>query len=197
VKDYPIGTNADSADSVWQLVLKEETGAVIVLWLAAPDVQTFWERAGTSEGAQRIYVSTTLYGSDAAGVPRIARSRVYFVRTYELPGKLPRLLARSTGWLRAKRIYAPEEKQVQADAYFAMKMAGGALANIRGFFNRDYFLESIEHMVDNASYTSVYPHVSLAPNQRFVSKGCYIAQLSEDGSGEPVAVSGWLIPGSK
>ncbi|MDH3281145.1 MAG: hypothetical protein OEQ18_08445 [Gammaproteobacteria bacterium] len=43
---------------------------------------------------------------------------------------------------------------------------------IRGFCNREYFLERIEHTVDNACYTSVYPHVSLAPEQRFVFKGC-------------------------
>lgn len=75
-----------------------------------------------------------------------------------------------------------------------MKMAGGALQGIRGYFDRDFLLEGIEHMVDNANYTSVYPRMSLAPEQRFVSKGCYIARLSEDGS--LVAVTDWLIPGS-
>jgi len=75
-----------------------------------------------------------------------------------------------------------------------LKMAGEGVGHIRGFFSREYFLERIEHMVDNAFYTSVYPRISLAPNQRFVSKGCYIARLSEDGS--LVAVTDWLIPGS-
>jgi hypothetical protein len=107
---------------------------------------------------------------------------------------LNRLLMRSTGWLRSRRIYAPEEKQVQANAYFALKMAGGALKGIQGYFDREFLLEGIEHMVDNANYTSVYPRLSLAPEQRFVSKGCYIARLSEDGS--LVAVTDWLIPGS-
>ncbi len=86
---------------------------------------------------------------------------------------------------------------MQAHAYFSLKIAGEALGHIRGFFSREYFLERIEHMVDNASYTSVYPRISLAPNQRFVSKGCYIAQLPEQGNGQLVAVTDWLIPGSK
>ncbi len=55
-------------------------------------------------------------------------------------------------------------------------------------------LERIEHMVDNATYTSVYPRISLAPNQRFVSKGAYIAKLSEEG--RLLAVTDWLIPES-
>ena len=52
----------------------------------------------------------------------------------------------------------------------------------------------VSGVVGNANYTSVYPRMSLAPEQRFVSKGCYIARLSEDGS--LVAVTDWLIPGS-
>jgi hypothetical protein len=50
-------------------------------------------------------------------------------------------------------------------------------------------------MVDNAIYTSVYPRISLAPGQRFVSKGCYIAMLQEEGKGGLTAVTDWLIPG--
>ena len=167
---------------------------VTVLWLGESDLKTFWEQRNSVEASQRIYLSTTVYDSEPVTVPSGVRNRVYFVHPYELPDKLSRLLIRSTGWLRAKRIYVPEEKRVQANAYFALKMAGEGVGHIRGFFSREYFLERIEHMVDNATYTSVYPRISLAPNQRFVSKGCYIAGLSEDG--KLVAVTDWLIPGS-
>ena len=114
-----------------------------------------------------------------------------------MPDKLPGLLARSTGRLRVKRIYSPAEKQVQANADFALKMAGGALTNIRTYFSREYFLERIEHTVDNAVYTSVYPRISLAPDQRFIAKGRYITRLSADGAGTLKAVTDWLIPGSR
>ena len=77
--------------------------------------------------------------------------------------QLNRLLMRSTGWLRSTRIHAPAQKQVQAGAFFAKKMFGGALQGIRGYFLRDYLLERMEHMVDNANYMSVYPCISLAP----------------------------------
>jgi hypothetical protein len=50
-------------------------------------------------------------------------------------------------------------------------MAAGALKGMCGFFVRDYLLERIEHMVDNATDISVYPRMSLAPDQRFVSRG--------------------------
>lgn len=181
----------------WKRVLEAADGKTLVLWLGAADLETFWTFAKTSKPPQRIYLSTTLYdSSDYSGIPVAIRERLYFVHPYELPGKLTRRLARSTGWFRAKRIYAADEKQVQANAYFTLKMAGEGLKHIQGFFNREYFIERIEHMVDNAIYTSVYPRISLAPNQRFVSKGCYIAQLDNGEKPRLRAVTEWLIPGT-
>jgi hypothetical protein len=195
VDDFPLTELDDeSVNDFWSSLSDQGRGAVMILWLNEADTQAFWQRAETDAAPARIYLSTTLYGSDPGRVPAGAREQLRFVHPYEMPGKLNRLLLRSTGWLRSRRIYATAEKQVQADAYFALKMAGGALKGIQGYFDREFLLEGIEHMVDNANYTSVYPRISLAPEQRFVSKGCYIARLSEDGS--LVAVTDWLIPGS-
>ena len=195
VEDFPLtDLDDESMNDFWSSVAGKGRGAVMILWLSEADTQAFWQRPGADATPARIYLSTTLYGSDPDRVPASAREQLRFVHPYEMPGKLNRLLLRSTGWLRSRRIYAPAEKQVQANAYFALKMAGGALKGIQGYFDREFLLEGIEHMVDNANYTSVYPRMSLAPEQRFVSKGCYIARLSEDGS--LVAVTDWLIPGS-
>lgn len=194
VEDLSLRGSDKPDRAFWQSLLGGGGSVVTVLWLGESDLKTFWEQRNSVEASQRIYLSTTVYDSEPVTVPSGVRNRVYFVHPYELPDKLSRLLIRSTGWLRAKRIYVPEEKRVQANAYFALKMAGEGVGHIRGFFSREYFLERIEHMVDNATYTSVYPRISLAPNQRFVSKGCYIAGLSEDG--KLVAVTDWLIPGS-
>ncbi len=124
-----------------------------------------------------------------------ANGFTWFTRT-KLPSKLPRLLARSTGWLKANRIYAPDARIVQANAYFTLKMTLGALKAMRGFFVREYMLERIEHMIDRANYTSVYPRVSLAPGQRFISRSAYIVQFKADESGDLVAVTDWQVPGS-
>ena len=74
------------------------------------------------------------------------------------------------------------------------KLMAEGVKSIRGFFVREYLLERFEHMVDNATFTSVYPRVSLAPNQRFASKGCYIVAL---GAGDPRPLepaSRWIVP---
>jgi hypothetical protein len=73
-------------------------------------------------------------------------------------------------------------------------MTRGGVSAIRGFFKRDYLLERIEHMAENASYTSVYPRFSLAPGQRFLSRGAYITQFEPGGSGKLVAKTDWKVP---
>ncbi len=196
ITDFSLHRGGKGDEAFWRSVRDKTSGAVTVLWLGASDLHAFWDHPVTADLPKRVYLSTTVYASEPYGIPESARDRIYFVHPYELPGELSRRLARSTGWLRHKRIYSPKAKQVQANAYFALKMAGEGLGHIRGFFNPEYFLERIEHMVDNATYTSVYPRLSLAPNQRFVSKGSYIAKLAKDGDGGLVAVTDWLIPGT-
>lgn len=195
IKDVVLA-DGESLDAVREAVLEERRAAVLVLWLGESDLKALWTYIDSENGLARVYVSTTLFADKHDSVPLAARDRLYFVHPQELPGKRPALLARSTGWLRIKRIYAPEAERVQANAYLVMKMTRGALMGIHGYFDRDYFLERIEHMVDNATYTSVYPRLSLAPSQRFVAKGCYIAKLSGEGGGL-IAVSEWLVPGSR
>jgi len=198
VEDFPLtGRDAESMNDFWSSLSDQGRGAVMVLWLNEAELQAFWPRLRGDSTPARIYLSTTLYDSDTDQIPASAREQLRFVHPYEMPDKLNRLLMRSTGWLRSRRIYAPDEKQVQANAYFALKMAGGALRGIHGYFDRDFLLEGIEHMVDNANYTSVYPRISLAPEQRFVSKGGYIAQLESGEKARLRPVSEWLIPGAR
>jgi cytochrome c553 len=194
VADLPLAAEEAPSREFWQALAGQSEGGAAVVWLSRPEMETFWEQFGSGPGAQRLYLSTTLFGTDAKDVPLAAVDDVYFVSPQELPDKIDRLLLRSTGWLRAKRIYAPEHKRVQGNAYFALKMAGGALKGLYGYFSREYLLEQIEHMVDNAIYLSVYPRLSLAPGQRFVAKGCYIAKPSSDGTGRLEAVTRWIAP---
>lgn len=198
VENVILEIDQQADDAFWKHVIDAANGNTLILWLGAAELESFWAVASASKPLQRIYLSATLFDSnDYSGIPAALRERLYFVHSHELPSKLTRLLARSTGWLRAKRIYAPDEKKTQANAYFSLKMAGQGLKHIRGFFNREYFIERIEHMVDNANYTSVYPRISLAPNQRFVSKGYYIAQLGSGDNARLQAVTEWLIPGTE
>jgi len=165
---------------------------VTVAWLDSAAVN---ELSGAVSDAERLYLSGSLLDGNEASLDAALKRISWLVYSTEQPDKTARLLARSTGWFRFKRIYAPEHEDIQANAYFALKMAGGGLTAIRIFFNRDFFIESLEHMVDNAVYTSVYPRMSLAPEQRFVSKGGKIARFDEENPDSLVTVVDWFVPG--
>jgi hypothetical protein len=42
--------------------------------------------------------------------------------------------------------------------------------------------------------TTIYPHLSLGPGQRFSSKGGYIVKFADDRSEKLIAESGWIVP---
>jgi hypothetical protein len=168
-------------------------GAVLVAWLDANDSNSLWQ-ALQGQGLERLYLSGAILDGDEGSLDESLREYAWVAYSTELPGNTARLLARSTGWFRVKRIYSSEYEDIQANAYFTMKMTGAALGAIRLYFNRDFFVESIEHMIDNATYTSVYPRMSLAPDQRFASKGSLIARFDEANPGKLVAVTDWVVP---
>ena len=42
--------------------------------------------------------------------------------------------------------------------------------------------------------TTIYPHLSLGPGQRFSSKGGYIVRFADDRSEKLIDESGWIVP---
>lgn len=186
------GTPPDAA--FWRQVLEEAGAGPLALWMDDAELANLWPLLENAEATPRIYLSSRLYGSDPGSMPKKLRQQVFLVNARELPSKTARLLLRSTGWLKVKKAYAPQAQEVQANAYLALKVVGDALTHIRGYFYRDYLIERIEHSVESAPYTSVYPRISLAPRQRFAAKGGFIAQFSKTDKPTLVAVTDWLIP---
>lgn len=197
VVDIEVPGSGPPPAEFWSGVLQRAPAGPMVLWLSDEMLAGLWAQLSERAPApQRIYLSTTLFGYAASQIPASSRHSVNFVHPAALPREQSLLLARSDGWLRANRILAPQAARIQADALFTLKVAGEAIRMIRGYFNREYFLERIEHMVENATFTSVYPTVSLAQGQRFVSKGAYIARYDEDKE-DLVAVSDWVVTDSR
>ena len=117
------------------------------------------------------------------------------IHPFALPGKRYQSDLRIKAWLNVKHSRAGDYR-IQANMLTALVTANIALSHMLDFFSREYFLERIEHAADDMLTTSVYERFSLAPGQRFLSKGAYVAQLSNPGNGvsmlEPV--SEWIIP---
>ncbi|MCG7993995.1 MAG: ABC transporter substrate-binding protein [Candidatus Thiodiazotropha taylori] len=163
----------------------------VVLWLDRGKSEQLFN-SGQLNSAELIMLSSQYYGTDTKLIPQDLTDSVLFIHSAEMPDKLNRLLIRSTGWFRAKRIYNKESKEIQANAYFSLKVLGDAVKHIRGYFYRDYMIEKIEHMIDDLPYTSIFPRLSMAPDQRFASRGFYVAKT--DGKGGIVNLTDWIAP---
>ena len=197
VDDSPLNVSGIPTDEAWQAFLHDAGGEPAVAWLGSDQLEGLWRvwASQIDQGPARVYLSTSLFGTSPDAIPPELRERVFLVHPTEIPSRVPRLLARSRGWLKAKQIESPGAEQIQANAFFSLKVAGEGAKRIRGFFNREYLLERIEHMAENATFTSVYPGVSLGPRQRFASRGAYIAQFASTGSDDLIPVGDWIVPG--
>jgi hypothetical protein len=60
-------------------------------------------------------------------------------------------------------------------------------------FSRDYLIESIEQVAENALNPGTYPRLGLGPGQRFASKGAYVVALGAQ-AGVVTPLSGWIVP---
>jgi hypothetical protein len=193
ITDLMLADGSAPGEDLWRSAVEQAAGGTVVLWLGSRDSAGLLE-TGAGDQLVRIYLSTSLHRAEHAPIPAESRERVYLVHPAELPARIPRLLIRSTGWLKSQGIYVPEAQREQADAFFALKMAGEGIKAMRGFFVREYLIERIEHMADNATYSSIYPMIRLAPGQRFVSKGGYILRPSLQRPGELEGVTPWIVP---
>jgi hypothetical protein len=56
------------------------------------------------------------------------------------------------------------------------------------------FVSDLASWNNHVPDSPLYPRVSFGPGQRYVSKGCYIVQLTDDPAPKIKSVSDWVIP---
>ncbi|MEO5573964.1 MAG: cytochrome c [Gammaproteobacteria bacterium] len=183
-------TGGSPTEQFWGTLLERDRPSLLMLWLHTADLTGL--RAVLKPVANGVFLSSSLIGDDLRQLPQALPGQGYLLHPFVLAQDRDRTLARTRIWLRSRKIVAADERLL-ANSYFAVTVAGEALMHMRDNFSRDYFIERVEHSVDNALNSSVYPHVSLGPGQRYASKGAYIIRLQE---GQPTSapVSGWIIP---
>ena len=170
-----------------------DSDSAIVLWLDREKANKLLSGAGTLKTSQRIILSTLHYGADSNSIPPEIADTLVFVHTSEMPKSTNKLLMRSTGWFRTKRIYNPEKKEIQANAYFALKVVGDAIKHIRGYFYRDYFIEKIEHMIDDLPYTIHLSKDKYGARSAFLCPGDTTSQKLT-GKGGIRNITEWIAP---
>ena len=112
---------------------------------------------------------------------------------YVTPSSEPRATIRSSAWGKSRKIDTTE-KAVFTNTFTAIKTLMNAIKHTRSHFNRAYIIELIEHKLDKAVLTGMYPKLTIGPNQRYASRGGYIMKVPDDESSALQPVSEWLLP---
>ena len=192
VIDYPLTDAGRMPAEFLTMLSRNESPYVLVVWLDSADLDALELTRVPPASLTEMYVSASLSAMRRPDLPEPWLSRLHMVYPFDLPANRNLRLARMKAWLQARNIPFADER-TQANAFFAATVTGEAMSHLGENFSRDYFIERIEQMTQNALSSSIYPHLSLGPGQRFASKGGYVVRFPADAGGVPVAVSEWLI----
>lgn len=78
-------------------------------------------------------------------------------------------LARTRGWLSRRKIQPGSEK-IASGALLAAVLTVETLTHIDERYSREYFVEKIEHNLENMPPMTAYPRLSIGPSQRFAAR---------------------------
>jgi hypothetical protein len=163
---------------------------VLVLWLRPPDLSRLDPVAAP---VGQVWVSGEMGGLEHAPLPPSWRTAARVTYPVDLPGQRAVRVDYALSWFRLRRIPVVDQK-VQADTYLACGLVSETINHIVDAFVRDYLIERVEMALDHRVLTGYYPRLTLAPGQRFASKGGYIVRFT-DAQGPRIAPLGdWTTP---
>jgi cytochrome c553 len=162
----------------------------LVLWLRPEDLKALpSEPARTSQ----VWISGEMGGLEFAPLPAAWRVAARIAYPVDLPGQRVVRVDYTLSWFRIRHIPVVAQ-QVQADTYLACGLVSETLNHIVDAFVRDYLIERIEMALDHRVLTGYYPHLTLAPGQRFASKGGYIVRFADPAGARLTPVGEWITP---
>jgi len=160
---------------------------IAVLWLPAESLPSAFSGRPTGEKWSHAYVSSTLLrGEPPAGLP-LPGVPTDLVHPFSPPSDLAARWPRVSTWLKTRGV-PPGDRRTQDQTLAACQVAGDALMHMNDEFNRDYFLELVDHVGSNATVSAFHSRLSSGPGQRVLSRGCYLVRLDEQ------VPARWVIP---
>lgn len=171
-------------------VREDPKADALVLWLRPSDVEALGSVAPT---AGTVYLSGLMSGLEDSPLPPSWRERTHLAYPFDVPDKRGVRLDYALGWFTFRHIPVVAQ-QVQVDTYLACSLLAEVMKYMADSFERAYLIEQIQGMVEHRIVTGYYPHLSLAANQRFASKGGYLAHFSDGRGARLVADGVWTVP---
>ncbi|WP_155420299.1 c-type cytochrome [Burkholderia cepacia] len=179
-----------SGDSVARALRRLPRDDVLVLWLRPPDLAAL---AHVPPASDTVFMSGLLGGLDNTPLPTSWRGVTRIAYPFDLPEGRRVRVDYAFGWFSIRQIpmVAP---QVQADTYLACGLLAETLSHLVDAFVREYLVERIQDMLERRILTGYYPRLTLAPGQRFASKGGYIVRFAGPDRLKLSADGGWIVP---
>ncbi|QVN19719.1 c-type cytochrome [Burkholderia pyrrocinia] len=179
-----------SGDSVARALRRMPHDDVLVLWLRPPDLAAL---AHMPPASDTVFMSGLLGGLDNTPLPTSWRGVTRIAYPFDLPEGRRVRVDYAFGWFSIRRIpmVAP---QVQADTYLACGLLAETLSHMVDAFVREYLVERIQDMLERRILTGYYPRLTLAPGQRFASKGGYIVRFAGPDRLKLSADGSWIVP---
>jgi hypothetical protein len=163
---------------------------ILVLWLRPADIAAL---GSMRAGSATVYMSGLMGGLESTPLPLSWRPHTLLTYPFDLPDRRGVRLDYPLGWFSFRHIPVVAE-QVQADTYLACSLLADVLNRMADSFVRPYLIEQLQGMLEHRIITGYYPHLTLASNQRFASKGGYIVHFGDSRGTGLVANSDWTVP---
>lgn len=186
LKEVVVEPGKMPAADFWARLAEEYADAVWVLWLGEESLQKFDLPPGTAH-PPAIYVSASLQRDVSALKQHPQHPHFTLLSPYRAADNDKNSMRFRT-WARLRKIPV-RDLHLQSSAFLAATLVGETLMHMRSNFSREYFLERIEHIMDNMINPSLYPRISLAPGQRYAVKGCYVWEMDKS-----FDTAQWVVP---
>ncbi len=169
---------------------KAPRGRALVLWLRPVDIAALGD---VPAGTATVYLSGLMGGLEKSPLPAGWREHAFMTYPFDPPDRRGVRLDYPLGWFSVRHIQLVAE-QVQTDTYLACNLLADVLNHMADNFARPYLIEQLQELLEHRVITGYYPHLSLASNQRFASKGGYVVRFRQPGGTALVAEGDWTVP---
>ncbi len=113
----------------------------------------------------------------------------FIVSPYVDKKKQKRKMLRASVWAKSRKLDISSSR-VLSETFTAFMITGNALRHLRGNYYRDYLLELLEHKVERAVVSALYPRLTIGPGQRYAAKACRIEKVGDTLE----AITPWIVP---